>query len=194
MSRHSRRHFIAGAAAVAAAAAVTPFGGGYASAAERDRAVAQSAARAVRAAGTTLEQVATPTGTGGYRRLVAGPGWPQVVRTDLAAARSGRDDRRTALASFVQFTDLHLTDTESPVRFEYLARYLDSAHRPHETLTVRGASSLVERVNALPGGPVTGAPFSAVVATGDNTDNHELAELDWYLTVMSGGADHPGHR
>jgi metallophosphoesterase (TIGR03767 family) len=92
----------------------------------------------------------------------------------------------------VQFTDLHLADTESPVRFEYLAKYIDSAHRPHEALTVRGAASLVGRVNSLAGGPYTGLPFSLVMATGDNTDNHELVELDWYLTVMSGGAITPG--
>ncbi|WP_269858238.1 TIGR03767 family metallophosphoesterase [Streptomyces sp. RPT161] len=185
MPAYNRRQFITGASAAAAALA---FGGGrFASAATLDRALAATATRAVRTAGTTLEQVATPTGSGAYKRLQSGPGWPLVVRTDLAAAASTRDDRRTALASFVQFTDLHLVDTESPVRFEYLARYLDSAYRPHEALTVRGASSLVERVNSLPGGPFTGAPFSLVMATGDNTDNHERIELDWYLTVMSGG-------
>lgn len=183
----SRRQLLTGASAMAAAAALTLADGRYASAAELDRALATSAARAVRVAGTTLEQVATATGSGPYYRLAAGPGWPLVVRAELAAAAGGRDDRRTALASFVQFTDLHLADTESPVRFEYLAQYIDSAHRPQEALTVRGASSLVERVNSLPGGPYTGSPFSLVMATGDNTDNHEQIELDWYLSVMSGG-------
>jgi metallophosphoesterase (TIGR03767 family) len=163
----------------------------YASAAQRDRALAASAARAVNVQGTTLEQVATATGGGPYHRLASGPGWPVVVRAELAAGSAGRDARRTGLASFVQFTDLHLADTESPVRFEYLAQYIDSAHRPQETLTVRGASSLVERINALSGGPYTGLPFSLVMATGDNTDNHELIELDWYLTVMSGGTVTP---
>ena len=186
-SSFSRRQFVTGASAAAAAAALGLADGRYASAAERDRALATTAARAVRIEGTTLEQVATPTGSGPYLRLASGPGWPVAVRTELAGAPAGRDERRTALASFVQFTDLHLADTESPVRFEYLARYIGSAHRPHETLTVRGASSLVERVNALPGGPYTGAPFSLVMATGDNTDNHEQVELDWYLAVMSGG-------
>ncbi|WP_269470244.1 TIGR03767 family metallophosphoesterase [Streptomyces humicola] len=177
--------------ATAAGAALSLAGGRFASAAARDRAIAVTAARAVRTEGTTLEQVATATGTGAYKRLAAGPGWPLVVRSDLAGARTGRDDRRTGLACFVQFTDMHLVDSESPVRFEYLARYLDSAHRPHETLTVRGAASLVERVNSLPGGPYTGRPFSMVVNTGDIADNHEHIELDWYLTVMSGGTVTP---
>jgi metallophosphoesterase (TIGR03767 family) len=187
MRSPSRRRFLTGASATAAAAAMSLLDSRYASAASRDRALAATAARAVRVEGTTLEQAATATGTGGYRRLAAGPGWPVVVRTELAAAGAGRDTTRTGLASFVQFTDLHLADTESPVRFEYLARYIDSAYRPQEALTVRGASSLVERVNSLAGGPYTGLPFSLVMATGDNTDNHEQIELDWYLSVMSGG-------
>ncbi|HEY5835152.1 TIGR03767 family metallophosphoesterase [Streptomyces sp.] len=187
MRARSRRQFLSGASAVAAAAALALTDGRYASAADRDRALAATAARAVRVEGTTLEQVATPAGGGLYRRLASGPGWPLAVRTELAGAAPGRDTRRTALASFVQFTDLHLADAESPARFEYLARFTDSAHRPHEALTVRGASSLVERINALPGGPYTGSPFSLVMATGDNTDNHEQAELEWYLSVMSGG-------
>jgi metallophosphoesterase (TIGR03767 family) len=188
MRPRSRRQFLTGASGAAAAAALTLLDSPYASAAARDRALAASAARAISVQGTTLEQVATATGAGPYRRLASGPGWPVVVRSELAAGSAGRDTRRTGLASFVQFTDLHLADTESPVRFEYLARYIDSAYRPQEALTVRGASSLVERINALSGGPYTGLPFSLVMATGDNTDNHELVELDWYLTVMSGGA------
>lgn len=191
MRPHSRRQFLTGASATAAAAALTLADGRYASAADRDRALAATAARAVRVEGTTLEQAATATGSGTYKRLAAGPGWPVVVRTELAAGAAGRDTARTGLASFVQFTDLHLADTESPVRFEYLAKYIDSAHRPHETLTVRGAASLVDRVNALAAGPYTGLPFSLVMATGDNTDNHEQVELDWYLSVMSGGAVTP---
>ncbi|MBY8885257.1 TIGR03767 family metallophosphoesterase [Streptomyces sp. PTM05] len=191
MAAYSRRQFVTGASAAFAAAALTLGDARYASAATRDRALALSAARAVQSAGTTLEQVATPSASGPYHRLAAGPGWPLVVRTDLVAGQSGRDDRRTGLACFVQFTDLHLADTESPARFEYLAQYADGAYRPQETLTVRGASSLVERVNSLSGGPYTGSPFSFVIATGDNADNHEQLELDWYLTVMSGGSITP---
>ncbi|WP_335970265.1 TIGR03767 family metallophosphoesterase [Streptomyces sp. CA2R106] len=191
MRAASRRQFLSGASAAAAAAALTLADSPFASAAAHDRAVAATAARAVAVEGTTLAQAATATGSGTYKRLAAGPGWPLVVRTELAAGGAGRDTTRTGLASFVQFTDLHLADTESPVRFEYLAQYIDSAYRPHEALTVRGAASLVDRVNSLAGGPYTGLPFSLVMATGDNTDNHEQVELDWYLTVMSGGAITP---
>ncbi|MFD5102453.1 TIGR03767 family metallophosphoesterase [Streptomyces albidochromogenes] len=138
--------------------------------------------------GTTLRKVATPRGSAsGYRRLGTGPGWKRVVRTQLAAARAGRAERRTALASFVQLTDLHLTDVQHPVRTEYLRAQAAGAWRPQEALTVHGAISLVERVNALRGGPVTGADLDFVMTTGDNTDNNCKAELDWFLRTMSGG-------
>ncbi|WP_137725461.1 TIGR03767 family metallophosphoesterase [Prescottella subtropica] len=139
------------------------------------------------AAGTTLESVAIPLGTNGYRRLTAGPGWPLVVRNDLAEAKSGREDRRTALASLVQLTDVHVTDAQSPVRFEYVHPFQAAAHRPQETMTTQGLVSLIDRVNSLRKGPHTQRDFDAVVTTGDNTDNKEFAELGWFLTALNGG-------
>ncbi|MGW1889139.1 TIGR03767 family metallophosphoesterase [Streptomyces sp. NPDC002004] len=137
--------------------------------------------------GTTLDTVATAHGSSGYRRLGDGPAWARVVRSDLAAPKSGREQRRTALAAFVQFTDLHLVDVQHPLRYEYLRAETASAWRPQEALSVAGAVSLVERVNSLHGAPATGAPLHFVMTTGDNTDNNSHTELDWFLKVMSGG-------
>ncbi|MEU6080796.1 TIGR03767 family metallophosphoesterase [Streptomyces sp. NPDC047108] len=138
-------------------------------------------------AGTTLRTVSAPRGSGSYRGLTGGPAWARVTRTEPAAAKSGREDRRTALASFVQFTDLHVVDVQHPLRYEYMRSQTASAWRPQEALSVAGAVSLVERVNPLRGGPVTGAPLSFVMTTGDNTDNNSRTELDWFLSTMSGG-------
>ncbi|KMS69430.1 metallophosphoesterase [Streptomyces viridochromogenes] len=137
--------------------------------------------------GTTVASVATPTGSSGYRRLGDGPGWKRVVRENLAAAKPGREKRRTALAAFVQLTDLHLIDAQHPLRLEYLRSTDVHAWRPQEALTVPGAVALVERLNALRGAPVTGAPLHFAMTTGDNTDNNAKSELEWFLTVMSGG-------
>ncbi|MFF4120615.1 TIGR03767 family metallophosphoesterase [Streptomyces sp. NPDC001714] len=137
--------------------------------------------------GTTLASVAAPRNSSGYRRLGDGAGWPRVLRSDLAAAKSGRASRRTALAAFVQFTDLHLMDVQHPLRLEFLRAHDPHAWRPHEALTVPGAISLVERVNALRGAPVTGSPLHFVMTTGDNTDNNAHSELEWFMKVMSGG-------
>lgn len=137
--------------------------------------------------GTTLDSVATPGRTGPYRRLGDGPGWGRVLRQELGRGRPGRDTRRQVLSSFVQFTDLHLVDVQHPLRYEYLRAATASAWRPQEALSTVGALSLVERVNSLTGGPVTGSPLDCVVTTGDNTDNNALCELDWFLSLMSGG-------
>ncbi len=148
---------------------------------------AQPAGHGPYTAGTTLRTVATPRGSGGYRRLGEGPGWPRVVRGDLGPARSGREDRRTLLTGFVQLTDLHLTDAQAPLRLEYLRAAAVNSWRPQEALGMAGLVSLVERINSLPGGPVTGGPLACVVSTGDNCDNNESVELDWFLTGLNGG-------
>ena len=141
--------------------------------------------------GTTVASVAAPRGSSGsgsgYRRLGDGPGWQRVVRSELAAPKSGRAGRRTALAAFVQLTDLHIIDAQHPLRLEYLRSADIHAWRPHEALTVQGAIALVERINALRGAPVTGAPLHFAMTTGDNTDNNAKSELDWFLKIMSGG-------
>ncbi|MDX8052013.1 hypothetical protein SK571_21685 [Lentzea sp. BCCO 10_0798] len=117
-------------------------------------------------AGTTLDVTATPIGTSGYRRLTAGPGWPTVVRGDLVPAKSNREARRKALTSFVQFSDMHICDAQSPLRFEYLHPIMgSSAHRPQEALTTQGSTSLVRRVNAVKNGPLTGRPFDFLMTT-----------------------------
>ncbi|MDX2545466.1 TIGR03767 family metallophosphoesterase [Streptomyces sp. WI04-05B] len=148
---------------------------------------AAPAALAPSVRGTTLDTVSAPLGAGGYRRLGDGPAWQRVVRSELAEPRSGRAARRTTMAAFVQFTDLHLTDVQHPLRLEYMRSADRHAWRPHEALSVQGATSLVERINALRGAPVTGSPLHFVMTTGDNTDNNAHSELEWFMKVMSGG-------
>ncbi|MCX5334057.1 TIGR03767 family metallophosphoesterase [Streptomyces sp. NBC_00140] len=137
--------------------------------------------------GTTVATVAAARTASGFRRLGDGPGWERVVRSELAAPKAGRAGRRTALAAFVQLTDLHLIDAQHPLRLEYLRSTDVHAWRPQEALTVHGAIALVERINALRGAPVTGAPLHFAMTTGDNTDNNAKSELEWFLKVMSGG-------
>ncbi|GGU33556.1 metallophosphoesterase [Streptomyces daghestanicus] len=194
-----RRSVLAAATAVAVAGgtgyALRPDEAGAATdAAATERAASLASSRPAPAAplapctrGTTLDSLATPRGTAGYRRLADGPGWRRVVRTALAPARAGRAGRRTALAAFVQLTDLHLIDTQHPLRLEYLRATDAHAWRPQEALTVQGAIAMVERINALRGAPVTGSPLHFAMTTGDNTDNNSRTELEWFLTVMSGG-------
>ena len=171
-----RRTFLGGVTLVAAAAVTgtTP-------------ALAHASKRLHSTSGTTLEQVGLLDPGSGYRRIKAQRGYPLVVREELARGKSGRDDRRDGLASFVQVTDLHVTDVQSPMRVEFLHPLAGPAFRPQEALGPLATASLVRRVNSLQGGPATGRAFDALVSTGDNTDNHEHVELDWYLTLLAGG-------
>ncbi|GGO88701.1 metallophosphoesterase [Nocardioides phosphati] len=145
----------------------------------------------VHARGTTLDGTIRPARQGGYRRLVSAPGEAVVVRDELAGAHRGRTGRRTGLAAVVQVTDLHVVDTQNPMRCEYLDRQVRTAYRPQELLAPQGTTALVEAVNGLGVGPLTGRPLDAVVATGDLTDNHSGTELDVLLGVLAGGIVRP---
>lgn len=142
-------------------------------------------------AGTTLESTIRPRHAAGYRRLGDGRPWAPVTREDLAGARPGRDDRRRGLATLVQLTDLHVTDVQNPMRFEYLDRLNRTSHRPQEVLGAQALAALVRRVNGIEGGPFTGRPVDVVMTTGDNTDNQAGTELEWVLTLLAGGTVRP---
>lgn len=179
MAALNRRRFL-----LAAGTTATALGSGALSSAT---AWADPRPRALRPHGTTLSSAAAAEVGPGYRKLTAGPGWPMVVRTDLVDADPTRDERREPVSAFTQFTDLHITDAQSPVRFEYLHPLLSGAFRPQETLGAVATTRLVQRVNRLAGAPVTGRPLDFMITTGDSTDNHEQVELDWYFGLLNGG-------
>ncbi|GAA4193300.1 TIGR03767 family metallophosphoesterase [Gryllotalpicola kribbensis] len=183
MQKVSRRTALIGGAGVLA---LTP-GVLALSLSPRTRAQARPAAHSpLVTAGTTLETAAAPQGSAGYRRLTSGPGYGPVLREELAV-RASATASLTPLAALVQLTDLHIVDAQSPARFEMFAATNGSAFRPQEALGTHGAARLIARINSISAAPFTGRRLDAVVSTGDNTDNGELLELDWYLAVLNGG-------
>ena len=135
-----------------------------------------------------------------YRSLVEVEGEPHAVRSELigsAAAEMPRGGR--ALACLAQLTDLHMTDVESPARFEFVNReYADPRfrellpmQRPQEALNAHALEAMVRTVNKIEGGPVTGAPLELVVMTGDAVDNAQENEFNLFIDLFDGGFANP---
>ena len=192
----SRRRFLALTGAVAATTGMSP-----ASAARALQAQSPQAAAAA-AEWTTLAQRLGPgtAGTLGYRPVVSLPGEPHVVRGDITAPLDGRAGRRRSLLSFVHLTDQHIVDGQSPSRVEFLDRYangqcpadpINAAYRPHEVASARIADAMLQRLRRIGVSPVTGAPITMSISTGDNIDNQQANELDVFLGLMDGGRVRP---
>lgn len=139
---------------------------------------------------TLATRILRPDGPG-YARLDDGPGWPSLRRQELGERRAtgaGADPR--AVLAMVHLTDLHLVDSQSTGRVEFLDPFGDpftAGFRAQEALTVHVASSMVERIGELAAGPVTGRRLDCAVSTGDNIDSMQLNEATWFLTVLDGG-------
>src|SRR5690242_2210459 len=127
-------------------------------------------------AGTTLEQtiVRGAAGAGGYAPLTVAAGEPFLFRGELAAQASHTADGRKVLACFAHLTDMHVTDVQSPARFEFLDAYgsvpqlsdFTSAYRPHELLGTQVGDAMVRQLRKVGRGPATGAPLRFAVVTG----------------------------
>ncbi|MHB1986491.1 MAG: TIGR03767 family metallophosphoesterase [Acidimicrobiales bacterium] len=138
----------------------------------------------------------------GYRAIVAGPGEPRQLRLDLAAKGSHEGARRLraphssrSVFHLAHVTDLQLADLQSPGRFEFFEslRGLPAtasfvpAQRPQEGLLVHAFDSMVRSIELAREGHETGAPVELVISTGDNLDNAQWNELEWYLALLGGG-------
>jgi len=133
-----------------------------------------------------------------YRAVAEEMGEPHVLRTDLAAGDA--TPLGPAIACFAHLTDLHVTDTQSPARFEFINREwqdprfreLLPMHRPQETLNTHAIAATVRAINSIQAGTVTGAPLQMAVMTGDAIDNTQRNELTNVLALLRGGAVRPG--
>ncbi len=124
-----------------------------------------------------------------YRPVVEGPGEPHQHPVDVAEP----------IACFVHLTDLHVTDAQSPARFEFVNamagdrryRELLTMQRPQEMLNNHAIAAMVRAINDLEAGPLTGARPSVVVMTGDAIDNTQHNELANFFALLDGGTVRP---
>ena len=128
-------------------------------------------------------------------------GEPHSIRSELVGdAAAGRlDTSGRAIACFAHVTDLHVTDVESPARFEFINReYADPRFREllpmfraQEALNVHAIDALVQTINRISGGPLTGRPLELVAMTGDAVDNVQRNELAAFMALLDGGLVQP---
>jgi metallophosphoesterase (TIGR03767 family) len=135
-----------------------------------------------------------------YREVTELEGEPHIVRRDLVgdSDQSSIEPRRPIVA-IGHITDLHVTDVQSPARFEFVNRYaadprfreLITMQRPHEALNVHAIHAMVKTLNRIDAAPVTGAPLQLIALTGDSIDNTQRNELVNFLALLNGGVVRP---
>lgn len=103
-----------------------------------------------------------------------------------------------ALLVMHHLSDLHVCDAQSPIRPEFLDRWADpdspireqvgtiGTYRPHSMLTPHVVESMVQSLNQMSVGPLSGQPIDAAIVSGDTTDNAQLNEVNWYLALLDG--------
>ncbi|MGX7677311.1 TIGR03767 family metallophosphoesterase [Jatrophihabitans sp. DSM 45814] len=141
----------------------------------------------------------------GYWKLAAGPGEPHVRQAAGPHVRgafdtgAGTSSPGTSLLTIGHLSDLHICDSQSPARAEFLDRWADDdspikhlvdavgSYRAQDCLTVQVAEAMVRSLNDVSAGPIGGQPLDWAIVTGDVTDNAQENELGWSLRVLEGG-------
>ena len=91
----------------------------------------------------------------------------------------------TRIARFVHLADMQLTDDESPTRTAAVDNdgILSSAFRPQEHYGCHILNAVVRTINAVN----REEAIDFVVLGGDNADNAQFNEVDWFNKLMDGG-------
>jgi 3',5'-cyclic AMP phosphodiesterase CpdA len=131
-----------------------------------------------------------------YRSVEIAEGEKHRFRYELSSPEIAERFRIGAtLACFAHLTDLHVTDVQSPARFEFinreygdpLFRELLPMHRPQEALNAHAIAAMVRALNFVDAAPVTGSPLELAIVSGDAVDNAQWNELATFATLVDGG-------
>ncbi|CAH0191317.1 TIGR03767 family metallophosphoesterase [Microbacterium sp. Bi128] len=185
MTGLSRRQFLHATVAAAAATGLS-----------LDVLAPQLARAATPAAGipTTLLQTIRQGSilSGKYRTLTTGPGEPYVPRIDVLrrSPSAARTTARRSLLYLGHLSDLHVIEAQSPGRIEPMIvqdhSAWGSAFHPQDPLSPHATAAMVQAFSDARYSPLTGAPMSVAIVTGDSADMHSHLELRWYIDLMDG--------
>lgn len=135
-----------------------------------------------------------------YRQVAEIEGEGYVIRSELVGDPVAEPvPPRRAIAAIGHITDLHVTDAQSPARFEFVNREWEdprfrellTMQRPQETLNTHAIEAMVRTLNGIDAAPVTGRPLELVAMTGDAIDNTQRNELANFLALLDGGTVRP---
>lgn len=119
-----------------------------------------------------------------------GPGFKRYTHVISSDARDTRDvaptsEAGTRLARFVHLADYQLADDESVVRVPTLddTGKTSGAYRPQEGFGCQIIDATHRTINRLH----AEQPIDFALMGGDNIDNAQANELDWFLTLVRGG-------
>lgn len=131
-------------------------------------------------------------------------GWSDLRRVpDEPHVGAEFPKRSKPLLILHHLSDLHICDAQSPIRPEFLDRWADpdspiremvgtiGTYRPQSMLAVHVLEAMIQSLNKVTEGPLSGHPIDGAIITGDTTDNAQFNEVDWYLRVLDGGDIRP---
>jgi len=118
----------------------------------------------------------------GYGDITLEPGEPVLARTldDGPAPAPGPNPQ--LLVRFVHLADAQIADDESPARLASFDQISEGAFRPQEGHLCRLLNAAVRTIN----GVHVDRPLDFVLLGGDNTDNAQTNELEWFIGVLDG--------
>ena len=126
----------------------------------------------------------------GWREIIEGPDEVHIGHAFPTTS--------TPLLLMHHLSDLHVCDAQSPTRPEYLDRWADpdspirekvgtiGTYRPHSMLSPHVVEAMVQALNKITVGPLSGHAIDGAIITGDTTDNAQVNEVNWYLALLDG--------
>lgn len=121
---------------------------------------------------------------GGFGDVELGAGVMATSKTIDGRAAPTPSPNATLLVRFVHLSDMQLTDDESPSRFVSadVMGATSGAFRPQEAWGCHMLNAAVRTINAVH----RATPLDFVVLGGDNADNAQKNEVDWFRSILDG--------